>query len=522
MKKILSSKKSQKNLNIQIVNPAFACDVDPTAPTSPGSGSPASGATTDAPTTPAKPFMVTEPVNPSTAQPAPPPAEEPVTPPTAEPPITANNPLQSTTPTPEENPNLPEEPTPPSSGFVVSASSPISDTQTQPTATTAPKKSPLNKVAILSAIVFVLITTPLAMYLGQRSQDNRQKAAALLTSPEAIDFTTKPQKAISQQNLDMAKQVMSWIDKQKSETGAYYPTQINIGQPNAQTTKETDIRVGLYALWARFVYWQNTQDASNKLLENLKQDVDNYNDPKKVNTLQPDFYSCRILYDLELDTTLPKEFKKDVQNICDRVSMVMPDFTEFSKTGKIPQYTEVNLSQIFTQKPLGIVPKEKAKILINFVPYSAYISDLVAKQWWTKDAKYLDMAKAIFNKTVEYYTQLRTQQSVPEACILGNSALDLYQSTKDNKYLNFAVNLAASKKFDQGSLFAQANCVIFLDNLITQANQIQYTKTKKDLTNQLIKNNYDSKGGAFFSMEGENKIYNVKDNALMIKVLTLE
>ncbi|MCJ7740603.1 hypothetical protein MUP32_04795 [Candidatus Microgenomates bacterium] len=430
------------------------------------------------------------------------------------------------------------------------------------------RKLKLPPVTIVILILFAVTLIPIVIGLLKQSNiSSRPKAAACITNASnckhpgtgecvgiAYQYKYKPTDDIFYRcvgndswvpplpafsptpitrlsNLEMAQQIVSWFDKQKNPDGVYYAFQL-IDPDNNVTDRIKDNRVGTNVLWAKYLLWTRTKDTN--LLTSIRTDLEMETNTTKVDVYAPDFWSCKLLYEIYQDTAIPQDYqdlKTKAKELCYRgVYFALQLPVKVKKADiEIDVNAELNpIADIDIEKPFKLDPdldkpsddyNVNMKLERKLRKFSSYVSDYLAKYKFDQIPNNINIAKALFNDLVDTYSSLGGSNNyVKGECVLGVAALDLHDVTKDQKYLNFATKLFSANKYNDIPLSEKAACGVFVYNLFSTTKDQQYQTTMKNTATSML-SNYDPNIGAFFQNEYPQKRYEVESNTLIVKLL---
>lgn len=182
--------------------------------------------------------------------------------------------------------------------------------------------------------------------------------------------------------------------------------------------------------------------------------------------------------------------------------------------------------------------------------HSGFASDFIARYFWKNNNQDLIRAKMFFSKAVDLWAQASPDAYLEGKCVLGISALDLYQATQNSDYLDFAESFFEKEKISSlcleskkegvsnycyDSLFEQTTCGIFVHQLSLSTEKQEYENIYSNLVSNILNNlfnipEYDtgeeSKGSCYSeaTVHG-NKTYihkSVRENGLLVGFLMTE
>ncbi len=372
------------------------------------------------------------------------------------------------------------------------------------------KKFP-KPLIILLAIIFFFIVWLIAINIKPAGN---QPAITSRITPSAF-LTAVPTKTTADKS-EIAQKAINWLNLQKSPDGVYYLNRIVL--PNQPTLPPTeDKRIGINVLWGKYKYWQKTKDP--KIPAELSEELNTLSDEKLTRLFQPDFWSCRFLYEIWTDKDIGQEMKDQADSLCSRASFAIPSAGELSTY----QEKETNLPSVFSPSidKITLSAKEEIDLGKKSYQYPAFASDFAAKYLWHGRVNDLQTAKALFNLTVEIYQKQLRSGVIRNECVLGMASLDLYRQTNDMKYLIFAGDIFKNDILaGKRSLFRKIACYLFVEELDTVSPEMKYANFENKLLENILSENYDPVSGAFFSDIEDIRLYETRDNALMLKILS--
>lgn len=294
--------------------------------------------------------------------------------------------------------------------------------------------------------------------------------------------------------------------------------------------KSSDNRVGANVIWAKYQVWKKTNDQS--LLDSMRSDFTVQLDDKVVDVYAPDFWSCRIMYELWLDDKLPQDLKDNAKKLCDKGIYEFPrtlrepgDATvRLSADVKIAKYEEIDLNSVNFGETSGayIEYSKRQQMADQLLKYSSYISEFVTKYEWEKVDNYHTIAKAFQNQVLNLYQQLAgNNKLVPYECVMGVGFMDLYNATKEDKYLKFAEKLIGANKYHDISLFDKVTCAYFIDKMRTLLKRDDYGPIYDNLFSDIYQNHYDQQYKALYEDMHPGKLFKAENNSLLGIILKI-
>lgn len=345
---------------------------------------------------------------------------------------------------------------------------------------------------IILIVMFVFVTNkkPTIQPTFTTPQTPTNNYSKLLPSP-----TTLSKSAIS-------SKITSWLRGMRSPTdNQYYYALVCDAQGHCKNSP-TDKQVSITALWSRYRRYKISGDQSE--LTQIATDILQYSKRSEIEdywqkVYQPDFWHCKLLYDMAHDNIFSKEYQDALYSICQNNSYFL---------------SRIELANIANENKLDkIYPQDKRRFAI----YNTMISDFVSLYRWTKDERLLKIAKMYFTNAKNYY--LANNLLPSDSSYLTIASLDLYLATNDKIYLDFANNLfnrftdsdRQNLTLDQLAELCLSS-QYYYDNI--SKNQ-KYQIIKNDSVSRLIERGWDSQKGAFHGFTEKDKSYETRNNALI-------
>jgi hypothetical protein len=322
------------------------------------------------------------------------------------------------------------------------------------------------------------------------------------------------------------KQVSNWLEKQKSSDGRYYSGYICTAKYTCDTPQVSN-RDGVFVMWAKYKSYAKFKKQSD--LNSLIQDLNVHTNSSIVTTLQNDFWNCRLMYDLIESTILPPDVQKKAKTVCITSNynppeeMANPNF----QLDKLTEETILKgIDQILSRKQVLLVDNTQETTIDPISTYASAASDNAHNYLRNKnDNSYKQFAILYFQKALNSY--LKDKKTNYQTPILAITAVDFYKMTGNQKYLDFAkhmFNLQTQKPCDS---IKECVAVAFLsDDLYKVTKERNYVDHKKKTINRAVRDFYDGPtypgytfGHEVFYLGGQNALYPVRENALMVGLL---
>jgi hypothetical protein len=348
-------------------------------------------------------------------------------------------------------------------------------------------------------------------------------------------------------NKEIATKVLAWLDKTRvfgekldnpSPSGEYisnggYAYGLFCGDNFVCSDLISANNYGLYAVWARYKYYEATKDPA--ALAILKKDIATYADFKSISSIQPTLWSFRLMYEIWKNPLLASE-KDKLEIIFYRIQqnpeVITPIEDIIKKNGVIK---EINIPLF----QAGSYDTNDGTVIQNKLnTYAAYSSEYLyaylvgKKNNWENPDQYLYIARGLFNNGVRSYVKDGLTEN-DDPALLGVAALDLYKVTPNKQYLDFATFLYNQYMVTQTcqKIDKCANMVYFIDLLNKQIPDQQKTDRIKQIIENLYQTKFDYEGadgyqfgvGAFYDLKMnavKNTLYGLMPNALIAGVLS--
>jgi len=346
-----------------------------------------------------------------------------------------------------------------------------------------------------------------------------KKAKEIPISPAPA---TKDEKILRQQ---IAGKVVNWLEtlKETENNEESYSLGYRCKSKEDCVRDPTDKQLVIPVLWSYFHYYNQTKKPG--ILTMMKKNISSY----AKQSFQPDFWHCKLLYDLNQSPLFSPEEKEAIKSIC--LNTFLLRFEKISQRANNNDINQFQAEKIITQlknpKDLttvsDLLPKDEREFLI----YSSYASDLIYRYFWLNTPSNLNLAKTYFDQALLFY---QNHKKSPPASLpfLALATIDMYKATRNEEYLKLVTYLnELSLQQRQTNTFN----VIGLALLEKEMFQLTHDKKYDGLFNQylsyLINYGFDSSGyqgyrknlGAFHNLGTANYIYDTRSNALIISLL---
>lgn len=386
-------------------------------------------------------------------------------------------------------------------------------------------------VAAFAVVMFAIVLS----LSSQKSINNPPKAATNLmpTSPflptkqpitNAQPIVANQQTAplLSTYNLpSIIDSTFSWTDKQRNAQGVYFGNYECIS--GTCTQGYVNNSAGTVSSWAYYRHYLVTKNTND--IAHIQKDLTIYTDKTKVRSVQSAFWGCKLLYELG-SSNLPEltQIKDLAAQLCKRVINNPMDLQLIDGIINSGSFVEPDLRTLVST---GTLKSQITGIKSGSPEAAALSSEYVAKNKWFGDPKDLTRAKLYFEKAVSALdTSVLSQDSAP---VLGIATLDLYSTTKQGEYLQYAKNLFGALKTSCTTMNECAFTSLFSFQLAEITGDTQYKQTGSSALSYAVSLGYDETGKqgyrtnqlAFHAVANSSDIYSVFDNLLLAGVLSM-
>lgn len=343
-----------------------------------------------------------------------------------------------------------------------------------------------------------------------------------IKNPTEETIVAEPTKTLIKkiENKEIINTVFSWIKNQKNSDNSYKFGLICSSFNQCQIPAKDD-RVALMALRAYFKHYQAYKDPGDIVqIDSILNNYTYWGDYKVPFYFQNEFWNCKWTAEISKADFLTEGQKKMAKNIC-----LGPNNSYYPPLDESNGNPKIDLAE-------------------NFVRFSCFASDYSSRFLLDQDRSSIELAKGYFNQAVSFWSQQPAEKYLFGKCLLGIAALDIFNITKDNQYLDFAKQFMEKEKirdvcFYDGksklyssycadSAFEKSTCALFAQQLFGTTKEEKYNTIANDLVNGLVLLNFDGEGypravnnfKAFYSKSGENTLfYETRDNVLALEAL---
>lgn len=362
-----------------------------------------------------------------------------------------------------------------------------------------------------------------------KNEDNYKEAKKITLAPEIA-----PKNISSEEKLKIAENVVNWLTALKqNENGEEIFSIGYICNPGKPCEKApTDRQVTFPVIWAMYHYYLKTKKPET--LNLIKQIINSYSD----RPLQPDFWHCKILYEMRYPKITEKIFSKDEERKIDffcngelllRRFLIEPiskekNYRQFDSKTVIEQ---INQSNYQLEKAEELEPKDSRDFLI----YISHAADLVSQaSWFSNPEESLNLAFTYLNYSLLFF-QNKRDISLVSLPYLTLSVLDFYKKTNNQNFLDlFNYLFEQSIKNRQENTFNLIGIALLLKEKYQLTQNFDLINQLNEIINYLINNGYDEEGyngfrnglKAFHSLGKNGYLYDTRNNALLLYLITNE
>lgn len=382
--------------------------------------------------------------------------------------------------------------------------------------------SKLQKIFLFLFLIVVIVLIGEVIYYyfflkyGSKELSESLKVSQIVEKESELE----EKKSGFENNRELGSMILSWLDKQKSNSGIYYfLVKCSLTDQIENCVPAEDNRAGIRVIWAKFQSLKSNFELSKK--EDLLRDIEIYASKDKIPVLQNDLWNCKLMFDLWNSDLFSKEEKDKIEQICWRGGYYHPpDLMKRMKglevMGEIKDidFTLVSKGEYVFETKISEEDKSKE------IEYSFYPSEFVTRYLWHKDINQLKKAKFYFNKAVQLY--FFSPSSFSNSCLLGISALDLYKVNQNSDYLNFAKSFLSSiSSYEE---LPQLTYCSFLANYLFEITEEQmYREIRDQVFDTLVKKaliiNKDKSLIAFRLIGSDEITLPINENSLIAGLL---
>ncbi len=283
---------------------------------------------------------------------------------------------------------------------------------------------------------------------------------------------------------EISRSAASCLESMTNENGIYAFAKECSSQDNCQLLGANNQVPRLIWLWYQFYLKTGDQDYINK----INRDLDNY--LNNVSTIQNEAWNCKLVYPLWESKIFSQETEDKIKRICQYSTHLPPLEDQYA-------YLDADVPALFNfrldlnrQNKSMIEKRIKSETQLRKLAFLS--SDYLYKYYFTNKEGDLVMAEATYVQALNKYLLNKIDnkpEQKGEACVLGQAALDFYQETEDQKYLDYASYFWQNRQ--AGSLSEKAVCAFFADQLFQELGKDQYRVERESLVDDATQTNFD-------------------------------
>jgi len=364
--------------------------------------------------------------------------------------------------------------------------------------------------------------------MGKYLKSGADKVLTDLRLKKAKEIPISPTPAAKEEknlNRQIAEKLINWLISLREKQGGEESYSIGYScQFQGNCLKNpSDRQVTIPVLWSYFNYYNATKKP--EILEMIKQTINLYS---KQST-QPDFWHCKLLYDLKQSNIFSSAEKEQLQAVCLNTFLLrLNKMSLRAENNDINQFqAQKIINQLKNPTTLttvsDLIPKDEREFLL----YSTYASDLVFRYFWFNAPSNLNLAKTYFDQALLFY---QNQKKSPPASLpfLVITTVDMYKATGNGEYLKFATYLTeVALQQRQTNTFNAVGLALLEKEMFQLTGEKKYQDHVKQIINYLINYGFDEKGHqgyrrgmeAFHNLSTTNYIYDTRTNALLVSFL---
>lgn len=426
------------------------------------------------------------------------------------------------------------------------------------------QKNQLNKTKIILIILFLIIILLLLIlfllnkkkgvnYLQDSSQIPKQKTTTYSEKKdeeitpesktnlrptkhkEAIKITLPPH--LSETNIDpekrklIAENVVNWLVSLKEKDQGEILFSIGyMCNPGKDCEKgPNDRQLPILVAWSLYHYYLNTK--KSEIIALVKEIINSYSD----RPLQPDFWHCKLLYELRYPNNKEKIFTSEEEQkidlICNkeillRKFIMVPisltkNYKNFDSVAIVEKIKNKNL---ILEKQSDLGPENSRDFLI----YISHVSDLVTRSsWFSNPSEMLNLALSYLEYSLLFF-QNQKEDSLNSLPYLSLAALDFYKKTGTQNFFylfNYLFEESINNKED--NLFNLIGILFLLREKNNLTQNPLLLKQYEEILSNIIERGYDDQGyngfrlglKAFHSFGTSGYLYDTRNNALLVYLL---
>ncbi|PIY69106.1 hypothetical protein COY90_02335 [Candidatus Roizmanbacteria bacterium CG_4_10_14_0_8_um_filter_39_9] len=369
---------------------------------------------------------------------------------------------------------------------------------------------------IIAFVLFISLVIAGVYFLGGKTNKEVTNKAEVAT--------------VSTPNLtkrQIAESILQWMNNTRTDNGGYAEAE-ECGSDGICDPLIQDNRIGALGLWAH--YQNYIKHRRFETLPLISSDLKVYSDSKLVNTIQPAFWNCKLLYEMWKSSLFTAKDKNAMQGMCARAVYLLLDVPPK------PNISTLHLPIIRSAIEGKISPSAFNGVLDKkyFSEYAAISSEHVYMYLWNKDLgskgeEDLAQAQTYFTVALELYMK-NPADYTEDLPILGITALDISTVVPAPEYLSFAKFIA--ERVEKKPCASAHECVLRMylaSDLYRSTNSNIYLQSRERLLHQMYSEMFDFQGLKGYSLgrgalnkKGTKNIYGMVTNALFSGLLSRE
>lgn len=345
-------------------------------------------------------------------------------------------------------------------------------------------------IGALFLLLLIMSIKPPQVPGGNRSVSGSSESARV-----ALNRLAQSGKTSDRLNNDqIATLILQWANNTRTEKGGYASGEDCDGEGVCQPLVINN-GVGAPAMWARFRYYLKHKNV--EALDTIREDIKTYGDPQKVVTIQPYFWSCKLLYEMWKNPLFTQAEKDGLQVICARSLYnaidLVPHVASPTAAGVVGE-VKADLAGHTGEETFFIGPPDTASLdeyAVNALERSAIYA-------WGKDESDLEQAKLYFVAAMKALHNTTDQVKAGDAApLVGLAALELNSVMPAPELVSYAQ--AVYGRYKGTSCSTLQSCVMrtyFYNELYKLDKNAQYQTQRDAILTTLYDNQFDYQGTA--------------------------
>lgn len=360
----------------------------------------------------------------------------------------------------------------------------------------------------IAAAVFFLIVAGLAVFVLFASRSPAQKKTSTAApSPTGIARLA---------NREIASRIVHWADGTRTENGGYAEAE-NCRKDGTCEPLVVDNRIGAVGLWAWYRNYLDTKSYESTSI--MAKDIQTYTNPAKVPTIQPNFWNCKLLYELWKSSDFTQDQKDDIQIICARAlyntfDLTFPEGVSVEETAKL-QATQETDGKRLSSELVFLEPVQPDRLY----EYAVNASERAAMWQWAAQAEDMTQSHLYFMGAVEALRATADRGAQADmASLVGIAALDINKIDPSPAFPNYAKYLFKTYANDACTTLEYCTWrAWFYNELYKRDGDVQYKNARDKVLSALYDTKFDSEGlkgyalgkQAYYDAEQKNRYWMV-------------